>query len=290
MRIPESELIINGDGTVFHLHLRPEELADNILLVGDPGRVAMAAQFLTDIEYRRESREFVATTGKCNGKRITVLSTGIGCDNCDIVVNELDALANIDFATREVKAEKKSLNILRVGTSGAIQPEIPLGSYVFSEISIGMDGLLNWYADRDKISLAEYEKALYEQVNWSEHLPHPYFVPAGERMKAAFEGCSIMGMTIAASGFYGPQGRVLRVPLALPNMVAEFEAYRCNGKKITNFEMEGSAIAGLSRQLGHNAGTICCIIAQRHAQDSNPDYKPLVLDLLKLAIQKLSEL
>ena len=288
MRIAESELIINTNGTVFHLHLRPEELADNVILVGDPGRVDMIADFLTDIEFRRASREFVSLTGKRNGKRITALSTGIGCDNIDIVMNELDALANIDFNTREPTAVKKSLNILRIGTSGAIQPEIPLGSYVFSEISVGMDGLLNWYAGREKINRAEYEKAFMEQVNWNEHLPHPYFVAAGEDMRKRFEDCAIMGMTIAASGFYGPQGRVLRLPLAMPNMLEEFEAYRHNGKKILNFEMEGSAIAGISRHLGHNAGTICCIIAQRYRQDSNPDYHDLVYKLIGLGVEKMS--
>jgi len=289
MRIAESELIINTDGSVFHLHIRPEELADNVILVGDPGRVDMVAEYLSDIEFRHESREFVSTTGKYNGKRITVLSTGIGCDNIDIVMNELDALANVDFATREVKEQKRSLNILRIGTSGAIQPEIPLVSFVFSEISVGMDGLLNWYADRDSIALADYEEAFKQQVNWAKHLPDPYFVAAGDEMTERFRGCSIMGMTISASGFYGPQGRVLRLPLAMPNMIEEFENYRYNGKKITNFEMEGSAIAGIARHLGHNAGTICCIIAQRYAQNSNPDYKALVRKLVELCLEKLSE-
>lgn len=288
MRIPESELIINSDGSVFHLHLRPEELADNVILVGDPGRVAMVAEYLTDIEFRHESREFVSTTGKHNGKRVTVLSTGIGCDNIDIVMTELDALANVDFNTREVKEQKKSLNILRIGTSGAIQPEIPLGSYVFSEISVGMDGLLNWYADREKIALADFEEDFYKQVHWNEHLPHPYFVAAGEEMRERWKDDAIMGMTISASGFYGPQGRVVRMGLALPDMVKEFEAYRHNGKKITNFEMEGSAIAGIARQLGHNAGTVCCIIAQRHAKSSNTDYKPAVRKLIEKSIDVIT--
>lgn len=289
MRIAESELIINTDGSVFHLHLRPEELADNVILVGDPGRVDMLAEYLDDIEYRHASREFVSTTGKYNGKRVTVLSTGIGCDNIDIVMNELDALANVDFTTREPKSEHKSLNILRIGTSGAIQPEIPLGSYVFSEISVGMDGLLNWYGNREKIALEDYEEDFYRQVHWNKHLPHPYFVAAGEEMTNRFRDCAIMGMTIAASGFYGPQGRVLRMPLAMPDMLKEFEAYRHNGKKIVNFEMEGSAIAGIARHLGHNAGTICCIIAQRYAQNSNPDYKGLVRGLLELGLRKITE-
>jgi len=289
MRIAESELIINGDGSVFHLHLCPNELADNVILVGDPGRVDMIAEYLSDIEFRKSSREFVSVTGKYNGKRITVLSTGIGCDNIDIVMNELDALANVDFETREPKAEKRSLNILRIGTSGAIQPEIPLGSFVFSEYSVGMDGLLNWYADRDSIALADFEEDFMKQVNWNKHLPDPYFVAAGSEMTERFRDCAIMGMTISASGFYGPQGRVLRMPLAMPNMIEEFEKFSHNGKKITNFEMEGSAIAGIARHLGHNAGTICCIIAQRYAQNSNPDYKSLVRQLVELCLKKLSE-
>ncbi len=288
MRIAESELIINSDGSVFHLHLRPEELAENVILVGDPGRVDMIGEYLSDIEFRHESREFVSITGKYKGKRLTVLSTGIGCDNIDIVMNELDALANIDFTTREPKAVQKSLNILRIGTSGAIQPEIPLGSFVFAEISGGMDGLLNWYGKREEIALEDYEQAFYEQVPWDKHLPHPYFVAAGEEMANRFRDCAIMGMTIAASGFYGPQGRVLRMPLAMPNMLSDFEAYEYKGKKITNFEMEGSAIAGIARHLGHNAGTVCCIIAQRYAQDSTPDYKEQVRKLVELSLEKIT--
>lgn len=289
MRIAESELIINGDGSIFHLHVKPEELSDNVILVGDPGRVAMVSEFLTDIEFRHESREFVSTTGRFNGKRITVISTGIGTDNIDIVMTELDALANIDFATRQVKAEKRSLNILRIGTSGAIHADIPLGSFVFSEISIGCDGLINWYADRDKVALPDYEEALKAHVGWNKHLPDPYFVKAGAAMTEKFRDCSIFGMTISASGFYGPQGRVLRLPLSMPDMVQKFETFRHGGRRITNFEMEGSAIAGLAAHLGHNAGTICCIIANRYIGSSNTDYKPNVRRLVELALQKLTE-
>lgn len=290
MRIAESELIINDDGSVFHLHLRPEELADNVILVGDPGRVDMIGEYLTDKEFRHSSREFVSITGKYNGKRITVLSTGIGCDNIDIVMNELDALANIDFATREPKAEKKSLNILRIGTSGAIQPDIPLGSFVFSHISVGCDGLLNWYADRDKIAMPGIEDAFMEHAGWNKYLPHPYFVKASDKIINKFADCTIEGMTISASGFYGPQGRVLRLPLAIPDMVEKFESFNYEGKRITNFEMEGSAIAGIAGHLGHHAGTVCCIIANRHIGSSNPDYKPQVRKLVELSLQKMSEL
>ena len=288
--IPASELIINGDGSCFHLHLRPEELADNVILVGDPGRVDMVAEFLSDIEFRHSSREFVSTTGRFNGKRFTVLSTGIGCDNIDIVMNELDALANIDFATREVKSEKRHLNILRIGTCGAVQPDIPLGSFVFSHISVGCDGLLNWYADRDKIAIHGIEEAFKEHVGWAKHLPDPYFVAASEKIVEKFADCTIKGMTISASGFYGPQGRVLRVPLAMGDMIEKFESFRYEGWRVTNFEMEGSAVAGLAAHLGHNAGTVCCVIANRHIGSSNPDYKPQVRKLVELSLTKLSQL
>lgn len=290
MRIAESELIINGDGSVFHLHMRPEQLADNVILVGDPGRVDMVAEFLTDIEFRNASREFVSTTGRYNGKRFTVLSTGIGCDNIDIVMNELDALANIDFTTREIKPVKRSLNILRIGTCGAIQKDIPLGSFVFSHVSVGCDGLLNWYADRDRIAMPGIEEAFKEHVHWAKHLPDPYFVMASEKLIDKFADCTVKGMTISASGFYGPQGRVLRMPLAMPDMLDDFESFEYDGRRITNFEMEGSAVAGIARHLGHNAGTVCCVIANRHIGSSNPDYKPQVRKLVELCLQKLSEL
>ena len=290
MRIAESELIINGDGSVFHLHMRPEQLADNVILVGDPGRVDMVAEFLTDIEFRNASREFVSTTGRYNGKRFTILSTGIGCDNIDIVMNELDALANIDFTTREIKPEKRSLNILRIGTCGAIQKDIPLGSFVFSHVSVGCDGLLNWYADRDLIAMPGIEEAFKEHVHWAKHLPDPYFVMASEKLIDKFADCTVKGMTISASGFYGPQGRILRMPLAMPDMLDDFESFEYDGRRITNFEMEGSAVAGIARHLGHNAGTVCCVIANRHIGSSNPDYKPQVRKLVELCLQKLSEL
>lgn len=290
MAIAASELIINGDGSVFHLHLRPEELADTVILVGDPGRVDMVASHFDagSAEFRHQSREFVSTTGRYRGKRITVLSTGIGCDNIDIVMNELDALANIDFATREVRQQKKSLNILRIGTSGAIQPDIPIGSFVFSEYSVGCDGLLNWYAAREEVTDTFLEEEFMRQVGWSRHLPTPYFVKAGEDMHRRFEDCAVMGCTISAGGFYGPQGRVLRMPLAIDDMVAKFERFSSRGLRITNFEMEGSAIAGIAAHLGHNAGTICCIIASRYAGTSNPDYKASVEDLVVLALDRLT--
>lgn len=289
MRIAESELIINDDGSVFHLHLRPEELADNVILVGDPGRVDMVSEYFEEKEFRHQSREFVSVTGRYRGKRMTVISTGIGTDNIDIVMNELDALANIDFTTREIREQKRSLNIIRIGTSGAIQPDIPLGAFVFSHISVGCDGLMNWYAGRDRIAMPDIEEAFKSHVGWDRHLPDPYFVRAGQKMSEKFRDCTLPGMTIAASGFYGPQGRVLRMPLAMPDMVSKFESFRFGDLRVTNFEMEGSAIAGIAAQLGHNAGTVCCIIANRHLKSSNPDYKPQVRRLVELVLAKLAE-
>lgn len=288
-RIGESELIINSDGSVFHLHIKPEELADTVILVGDPGRVAMVASFFDTVEFRRESREFVTVTGRYKGKRMTVISTGIGTDNIDIVVNELDALVNIDFATREVKEQKKALRLLRIGTSGSIQPDIPVASYVFSHISVGCDGLLNWYANRENITDSGMEEAFMKHVNWNRHLPSPYFVRASEELTELFKDVTVKGVTISASGFYGPQGRVLRLPLAMPDMLKTFESFRYGEYRITNFEMEGSALAGLAKQLGHHAGTVCCIIANRYHKGATPDYKPYVEKLVKLALDKLAE-
>ena len=264
MRIPESELIINDDGSAFHIHLKPEELADKVILVGDPGRVDMVGEFLEEKEFRHASREFVSITGKYRGSRITVLSTGIGTDNIDIVLTELDSLANVDFKTREVRPEHRCLTILRIGTTGAIQPDIPLGSFIFSEISVGCDGLLNWYADRDKVNIPEMEEAFKKHTHWDSRLSSPYFVKAGQRLIDAFRDCTVKGVTISAQGFYGPQGRVVRLPLAMPDMLETFESFRFGEYRITNFEMESSAVAGLAAHLGHEAGTVCCAIANRY--------------------------
>ena len=288
-RIGESELIINGDGSIFHLHIRPEELADTVILVGDPGRVAMVASFFETQEFRRESREFVTVTGTYKGKRMTVLSTGIGTDNIDIVVNELDALANIDFATRQPKSQKKSLRLLRIGTCGSIQPDIPVASFIFSHISVGCDGLLNWYANRDQVTIPDMEQAFVEHTGWDKHLPAPYFIKASDELINLFKDVTVKGVTISASGFYGPQGRVLRAPLAMPDMVEKFETFRFGEHRITNFEMEGSALAGLSKHLGHKAGTVCCVIANRYHKGASPDYKPFVEKLVKLSLDKLAE-
>lgn len=289
MRIPESELIINGDGSAFHIHIKPDQLADNVILVGDPGRIEMFEELFDSVECKGQSREFRFATGLYAGKRVTALSTGIGTDNIDIVMTELDALANIDFETREELPEHRRLTILRIGTCGAIHADIPLGSYVFSHISVGCDGLLNWYAGRDEISDLGMEKAFVEHVKWDSHLPAPYFVRASDKLIEMFKDCTVKGVTISASGFYGPQGRVVRLPLAMPSMLEDFETFRYGEYRITNFEMEGSALAGLARKLGHDAGTVCCAIANRYLKSSNTDYKPAVRGLVKLCLDKLTE-
>lgn len=288
MRIAESELIINSGGSIFHLHIRPEQLARNVILVGDPGRVAMFKPYFQTLECEGASREFVWATGIYNNSRITVLSTGIGTDNIDIVMTELDALANIDFATREVKPEHTTLNVVRLGTCGALQPEIPLGAFILSHISIGFDGLMNWYANREEVTNVDMEQAFMKHMNWPKDLPTPYFVSASQKLIDLFADSTVRGMTISSPGFYGPQGRVVRQGLAMPNMLEDIESFRYEDRKITNFEMEGSAIAGIAGHLGHEAITVCCAIAHRYLKDANTDYKPRVAQLVKLVLDKIS--
>ncbi len=288
-KIAASELMLNADGSIYHINLRPEELADTVLLVGDPGRVAMIQKYLTAVEFTKQSREFVSTTGMYNGKRITALSTGIGTDNIDIVMNELDAVANIDFNTREIKKEKRSLTLVRIGTSGALQPEIELGTYLLSELSIGCDGLLNWYENRDEITEKEMENALIEHMGWDPNLTKPYIVKNSAELVKLFEDWTVKGMTISAPGFFGPQGRVLRIPLAMPDMNAKFESFEFGGHKVTNYEMEGSAIAGLAKKMGHKAITVCCIIANRYRKEAITDYHPYIDKLIRLVLDTLTK-
>ncbi len=291
MRVIESsELIVNSDGTIFHLHISPAELADTVILVGDPGRVDIVASFFESKEFRRSSREFVSVTGRYKGKRMTVLSTGIGTDNIDIVMNELDALVNIDLDKKIAKQERRSLTILRIGTSGAIQKDIPLGTYVLSDMSVGFDGLLNWYGGRDSVCDLEMEEAFTTHMNWPVSLPAPYFISSGRKLAKVLSDFSTTGITISAPGFYAPQGRVLRLPLALKDLLHNLETFSFNGHRITNFEMEGSAIAGLSALMGHEAATICCIIANRYLGESQTNYKPLMNDLIIKSLDRLSTL
>ena len=294
MRIPESELIINGDGSAFHIHLKPEELADNVILVGDPGRVDMIADLLDELEFRHASREFVSVTGRRNGKRITILSHGIGPDNIDIVMTELDALANVDFVTREVKPVHRALNILRIGTSGALHADIPLGSFVLSHISVGFDGVMNWYGNRNKITIPAVEEAFKAHMNWEKTLPSPYFARSSDKIINLLRDVTIPGVTISAPGFYGPQGRMVRIPLAMPDMLERIESFRFEDGgipyRITNFEMESAPLDGLCTHLGHHAGTVCCIVANRYLKSSNPDYKPYIRRLAEIAVDRMATL
>ena len=288
--IPTSELIINSDGSIFHLHIRPEHLADIVILVGDPGRVEMVASYFDNQECNISSREFRTITGTYKGKRMTVISTGIGTDNIDIVVNELDALANIDFETRTEKAEKRVLTLLRLGTSGAIQPDIPLGAFVFAHSSVGFDGLLNYYAGRNEVCDLAIEEAFVEHTGWNPQLPAPYFIDSDESLFEHFKDSVVDGITVAAPGFYGPQGRWLRLAPADKELNAKIESFRYEGRRITNFEMESSALAGLGALMGHRAGTICTIIAQRAVKDMNTDYKPFVQQMIEMSLDKLAAL
>lgn len=289
-RFAESELIINSDGSVFHLHLKPEQLADKVILVGDPGRVETVAKYFDNIECEVSNREFRTITGTYQGKRISVQSTGIGCDNIDIVVNELDALANIDFTTREEKDEHRQLSIVRIGTCGGLQTFTPVGTFICSEISIGFDGLLNFYNGRDEVCDRPMEEAFKKHMNWNQRLGAPYFIHNDEELLDRIfhpEKGMVKGVTIACGGFYGPQGRELRIPLADPMQNEKIEGFEYQGKKITNFEMESSAVAGLSKLLGHKALTVCMVIANRKIKEANTGYKNQMEDLIKIVLDNI---
>ena len=288
---PESELIINPDGSIFHLHVRPEQLADKVILVGDPGRVALVASHFESKECEVESREFRTVTGTYQGKRITVLSTGIGCDNIDIVMNELDALANIDFATRTDRPEHRTLELVRIGTCGGLQPFTPEGTFVASERSIGLDGLLNFYGGRERVCDLQSEAEFVKHMAWkgNQCIPHPYVVRANAELIDRIAGEEMVrGVTIAAGGFFGPQGRRLRIPLADPQQNEKIMNFvSSEGKRITNFEMESSALAGLSLLLGHKAMTCCMVIANRVAGKANPNYKNSIDNLIRLVLERI---
>lgn len=288
--IPSSELIINGDGTIFHLHLKPEQLADIVILVGDPGRVAMIAEHFDKKECEVSNREFKTVTGSYKGRRMTVLSTGIGIGNIDICVTELDALANVDFATRQVKPDLRQLTLVRLGTSGAIQHDIEVGEVIFSRTSLGFDGLLSYYEGRDSVCDLALERAFADHTNWYEKLPAPYFVNAHDDLFELFKDSTREGITIAAPGFYAPQGRWVRLRPHDIDLNKKIESFDFEGRRITNFEMEGSALAGLAALMGHRAATICTIIAQRVAKDACTDYKPFVRRMIELALDKLATL
>lgn len=284
----ESELIINADGSVFHLHVKPEQLADKVILVGDPGRVSLVASHFEKVECDIQSREFHTITGSYQGKRISVVSTGIGCDNIDIVMNELDALTNIDFTTRHEKSPLKSLTLVRLGTCGGLQEYTPEGTYIASEKSIGFDGLLNYYAGRDEACDLEFEEAFKKHMDWNPQKGAPYVIDSDKETLNRVAGDDMVrGVTIACGGFFGPQGRELRIPLADPKQNEKIENFEYNGYRITNFEMESSALAGLAKLMGHKAMTCCMVIANRRAQKANVEYKNSIDGLIQIVLDRI---
>ena len=285
---PESELIINADGSCFHLHLRPEQLADKVILVGDPARVNTVAAHFDSIECEVQSREFHTITGTYKGKRITCQSHGIGCDNIDIVMNELDTLANIDYETRTEKPEHRTLTCVRIGTCGGLQPFTPTGSFVASVKSIGFDGLLNFYADRNKVCDLELEEAFKKHMNWNPIKGAPYVsIADAELINQIAQDDMVRGYTISCGGFYGPQGRVLRANIADPDQNKKVESFEYNNLRICNFEMESSALAGLASLLGHRAMTCCMVIANRYAQEMNTEYKNSIDTLIQKVLDRI---
>ena len=287
--IKPSELILNKDGSVFHLHLKPEHVSELVVLVGDPARVDTVSSFFDSIEFSVQNREFKTVTGWYNGRKLMVVSTGIGTDNIDIVLNELDALVNVDLQKREIKQKLTSLKIVRIGTSGSLQPDIPVNSFVVSRKSIGFDGMLNFYANREDFSDIAFENAFKLFTNWGKYLPTPYVVDVSETLVSRFiDNDFFQGVTISAPGFYGPQGRVIRLPLADPELNMKIEHFRFNDLKITNYEMESSAIYGLSKMLGHEALTICLIIADRINKSANENYRGKMKQLIQIVLNRLT--
>ena len=282
-----SELIINEDGSIFHLHLKPHELADKVILVGDPGRVALVASHFDGVECEVNNREFRTITGNFKNKRITIVSTGIGCDNIDIVLNELDALANIDFETRKEKTNLRQLTLVRIGTCGGLQKNTPIGTFIASNKSIGFDGLLNYYAKREELDIT-FENEFKKQVNWNPQLGNPYVADADMKLLEQIAQDDIVrGTTISCGGFFGPQGRRLRIPLADPLLNEKIVKFEYNGDRITNFEMESSALAGLAQHLGHKALTCCMVIANRRQKEANSGYKNTIDGLIKKVLERI---
>ncbi len=287
-KISNSELIINPDGSIYHLALKPEDIADTIILVGDQGRVEIVSKFFDEINVKKQNREFITHTGYFNGKKISVISTGIGTDNVDIVINELDALVNIDLNTRTIKETHHSLNFIRLGTSGGLQEDIPVDSFLLSEKVIGFDGMLNFYSDIEKVIDSDFEEAFVKYMNWNQRLAKPYVVDASPELVQLFNDKVYKGVTISAPGFYGPQGRKLRLEIHNPEINDKITAFRYNNYKITNYEMESSALFGLSHLLGHHAVTICAIIANRVKKTYSKDYHPVIEELIQYTLNKLT--
>lgn len=287
---PPSELLIEPNGAIYHLGVKPEQLADKVILVGDPNRVPKVAAFFDTQECDVGAREFRTITGTYKGKRISVVGTGIGCDNIDIVVNELDALANIDFATRYEKEQFRPLEMVRIGTCGGLQEYTPIGSFICSVKSVGFDGLLNFYAGRNEVCDLPMERALLNHLGWSGNMcqPAPYVISAdGELVERIAKGDMVRGVTVACGGFFGPQGRCLRVPLADPHQNEKIETFDYCGQRITNFEMESSALAGLAALMGHKAVTVCLVIANRRAKEANVDYNTKMNELIQTVLERI---
>jgi len=289
-KIGESELILNDDGSVFHLHLLPGDIADTIILVGDQNRVETVSSFFDKVEIKKENREFHTHTGYYKGKRISVVSTGIGTDNIDIVLNELDALVNIDLKERVAKEEHKTLNFIRIGTSGSLQEDIDVDTPVAAKIGLGFDNLLNYYAGRNDVCILEMEKPFMENINWNPLLHRPYFIKSSDKLFNTIAKGMTSGITISAPGFYGPQGRKLRLKTADPDLNTKLRNYNAGELRITNFEMECTAIYGLSALMGHNALTICNIIANRYKKEYSADYRTEIKKTIKIILDRTLEL
>lgn len=286
MKIKESELVLQPGGQIYHLNLFPEEIADTIIVVGDPGRVEVISNYFDTIDIKRQNRELTTHTGTLKGKPITVLSSGMGTDNIDIVMTELDALANIDLKKREIKKEHKTLNIIRIGTCGALQPEIEVNSFVASAYGFGFDGLLHFY-EHEGISDEKIVKAFVKATGWNEKLPYPYCVPADPHLLNTIAFDMTQGITASAPGFFGPQGRHIRLNLKYPDLNEKIEQFNYNGNKITNLEMECSAIYGLGKALGHRTLTVCVAIANRVSKKFSSDYKPHVKRLIETVLERV---
>ena len=286
-RLKESELILNPDGSLYHLLLRPEHLAGKIILVGDPQRVPLVSSFFDKVEFKFENREIITHTGYLNNVRLTVMSTGMGPDNIDIVMNELDALVNVDLNTRTIKEKHTSLDIVRLGTSGALQADIPIDSFAMATHGLGIDGLLHFYKHGD-IGDEKMAGAFEKQVQWPKALPAPYAVKGSESLEAMLGEGFIKGITITAPGFYGPQGREIRLKAAYPDMNERISDFRYNDQRIINFEMETSALYAFGKMLGHNTLTVCSILANRINETYSQNPKEATLKLIRLLLGKLS--
>jgi uridine phosphorylase len=284
----KSELIVNPDGSIYHLKLKSEDIAETIIIVGDPQRVGQISKCFDTIELKVQNREFVTHTGYLNNKRLTVLATGIGTDNIDIVLNELDALANFNLQSREKNEIHKSLKIIRLGTSGAIQRDVPVNSFVVAEYGLGLDGLIHYYKTSPEIIDMDLSRAFINHSNWPSKLPEPYIVRGSDSLINHLGENMIRGITATSPGFYGPQGRVLRLSLNYPEINSLIESFNYMDYRVTNFEMETSALYGLGRMLGHETLTICAIIANRITGEFNENYKELIDGFVVELLNKLT--